>query len=149
MYVISSATPADIPSLRALLAILFTQEADFQPDAARQSAALQQIMTHPETGHILTLREEKSILGMVILLYTISTACGGRAAWLEDMVVNPLRRNKGLGGMLLEAAIAHARSEGCLRITLLTDHVNDIALRLYGRHGFVRSEMMPLRLSLE
>jgi GNAT superfamily N-acetyltransferase len=149
MNQIRPATADDIPQLCTLLSILFTQEADFQPDAGKQSAALRQILEHPETARILVLREGDDIIGMVSLLFTISTACGGKAALLEDMIVHPARRGDGLGGTLLQAAIALARREGCLRITLLTDRANDAAMRFYQRHGFGISEMMPLRLVLD
>lgn len=146
---ITPSTPDDIPQLCALLAILFTQEADFLPDAQKQASALRQIIAHPEAGHILVLREGNGISGMVSLLFTVSTACGGKVALLEDMVVHPSRRNNGLGNKLLQAAIELARRENCLRITLLTDRANDSAIRFYQRHEFGISEMMPLRLALE
>lgn len=149
MQTISPATPDDIPQLCELLAILFTQEADFQPDEKKQSAALKLILDHPETGRILALRESGKVVGMVGLLFTVSTACGGRAALLEDMIVRPAQRGNGLGGKLLRAAVDLARQEGCLRITLLTDRANDSAIRFYQRHGFGMSEMLPLRLALD
>ena len=149
MTQVTTATAADIPQLCALLAILFTQEADFRPDVNKQSAGLRQIIEHPEIGHILVLREGKSIIGMVNLLFTVSTACGGKAALLEDMIVRAERRGDGLGGKLLNATIELARQEGCLRVTLLTDRANDAAIRFYMRHGFGMSAMMPLRLTLE
>jgi hypothetical protein len=58
---------------------------------------LRAIIEHPEIGCILVLREGSVILGMVNLLYTISTSCGGRVAILEDMIVHHARRNGGLG----------------------------------------------------
>src|SRR5271169_6680192 len=145
---IATATADDIPQLCSLLSILFTQEADFQPDANKQSSGLRQIIEHPEAGRILVLREGKAILGMVNLLFTVSTACGGRVTLLEDMIVHPLRRGDGLGSKLLQAATELAQQEGCLRITLLTDRANDAAIRFYQRHGFGMSTMMPLRLAL-
>ncbi|HET7833850.1 MAG TPA: GNAT family N-acetyltransferase [Gallionella sp.] len=148
MNKIHSATLADIPQLCTLLAILFTQEADFEPDAAKQSAAMCQIIAHPETGHILVLRESTDIIGMVNLLFTVSTACGGKVALLEDMIIHPAHRHDGLGSKLLRAAIELARSENCLRLTLLTDRANDAAIRFYQRHGFGISTMLPLRLTL-
>ena len=149
MQTITLALPDDIPQLCTLLEILFAQEADFQPDAKKQSAALREIIEHPETGCILVLREGNNILGMVNLLYTVSTACGGKVAILEDMIVHPSRRGNGRGSTLLQAAIAHAQNESCMRITLLTDRANDSAIRFYQRHGFGLSAMMPLRLGLE
>jgi len=149
MHLITPATPEDIPQLCALLAILFTQEADFQPDTARQSTALREIIARPATGRILVLREDDKIVGMVNLLFTISTACGGKVAILEDMIVHPSRRSDGLGSKLLQAAKVFAQGEGCHRITLLTDRANDSAIRFYQRHGFGMSEMIPFRLSLD
>lgn len=86
------------------------------------------------------------MIGMVNILYTVSTACGGRVAIVEDMILRAEKRNNGFGTLLLSAAIELARGEGCLRITLLTDRTNDSAIRFYQRHGFVLSEMVPMRL---
>ncbi len=58
---------------------------------------------------------------MVTILFTVSAAEGGRAAWLEDMLVHPDRRGQGIGWQLLSHALAEARIAGCTRITLLTD----------------------------
>lgn len=149
MQQIDTATPADIPQLCELLAILFSEEDEFTPDAARQAAALNEILARPESGCILVLRRGETLAGMVSLLYTVSTACGGKAALLEDMIVRPPLRGEGLGGRLLEAAIARAQQKGCLRITLLSERANDGALRFYQRRGFRISGMLPLRLMLE
>jgi ribosomal protein S18 acetylase RimI-like enzyme len=143
---ISRATVEDIPQLCELLALLFDQEAEFRPDSALQAEGVRQIIEFPERGRILALREGQSVIGMVNLLFTVSTALGGRVAILEDMVVRPECRSRGAGSILLEAALALARSSGCLRITLLTDTENEPAQRFYKRHGFIRSDMIPMRL---
>jgi GNAT superfamily N-acetyltransferase len=148
MSSITPATPDDIPELCELLHLLFTQEADFEPDAARQAAGLRAIIGNPAVGRILVAREAGAVVGMANLLFTVSTACGGRVAWLEDLIVRPERRGGGLGAALLEAAVAAARAAGCLRLTLLADRSNAAAIRFYQRHGFSRSEMIPLRLAL-
>ena len=149
MKEITPAVAADIPQLCELLAVLFTEEAEFAPAPGPHARALHDIIASPGAGRILVLREEGGILGMANLLFTISTACGGRVALLEDMVVRPERRADGLGSELLDAAIALARQEGCLRITLLTDRANDGAIRFYQRRGFLLSEMLPLRKLLD
>ena len=149
MASISKASVEDIPQLSQLLSLLFAQEADFSPDTAKQSTGLRAIVEHPGVGCILVLREGTDVIGMVNLLYTISTACGGRVAILEDMIVLPEKRSDGLGSQLLSSAIELARSEGCSRITLLTDRTNDATIRFYERHGFALSEMIPLRLPLK
>lgn len=146
---IRTATPADLPALCRLLDQLFTQEAEFTPDRAAQERGLQSIIENAATGEILVTCEGERLLGMVNLLYTVSTALGAPAALLEDMVVDAGDRGRGLGTRLLEAAIATARSRGCRRITLLTDADNAEAQRFYARSGFARSPMIPLRLALD
>jgi GNAT superfamily N-acetyltransferase len=149
MIEITKATKEDIPWLCELLGFLFAQEAESQPDRSLQSAGLQNIIDFPERGQILVLREWGSPLGMINLLFTVSTALGGRVAILEDMVVHPDHCGSGAGSKLLQAAIDFAKSVGCRRLTLLTDQTNKSAQRFYKRHGFTLSEMVPMRLLLE
>lgn len=148
METIGPATLDDVPELARLLEILFTQEADFHPDRARQERGLRLIMNSPHLGTILAAHDGDSIVGMVSVLFTVSTAEGGPAGWLEDMVVRPDRRGDGLGSRLLQAAIEYARAQGLTRLTLLTDKVNAGAIKFYQRQGFTESAMTVLRLSL-
>jgi len=138
----------DIPQLCALLAELFAQEADFTPDAERQRRGLRLILDNPECGRVYCASQAGIVIGMVSILFTVSTAEGSRAAWLEDMVVDPAWRGHGIGRRLLQHALDEARLAGCTRITLLTDDDNHKAMRLYGRAGFERSAMVPFRLKL-
>ncbi|MFZ5455861.1 MAG: GNAT family N-acetyltransferase [Pseudomonadota bacterium] len=142
---IEAATPEDIPALCALLSALFAQEAEFTPDAAAQARGLAMIIGDPRVGSVLVARRDGEVVGMVNLLFTVSTALGERVVLLEDMVVAPSVRGAGVGSALLTAAIDFARAQRCPRITLLTDRVNADAQRFYARHGFTASDMLPMR----
>jgi GNAT superfamily N-acetyltransferase len=142
---IRPAGTGDIPRLCALLAELFAQEADFTPDAERQRRGLALILDDPGAGRVYRAVHSGAVVGMATILFTISTAEGGRAAWLEDMVVDPAWRGRGIGAGLLNRALAEARLKGCTRITLLTDSGNHRAMRFYTRAGFARSAMAPFR----
>ena len=146
MTEISPATLADLPQLVGLLTILFTHEVELAPAPAKQETALRLILTQPDQGRIFCAREGALVLGMVSLLFTVSTAEGGRSAWLEDMVVHPEHRNQGVGERLIRHALDSAKTLGCTRVTLLTDGVNTDAMRFYERAGFARSQMVPFRL---
>ena len=146
---INLATVSDTPALSAILSILFTQEAEFQPDTVAQQRGLNAILSDPALGEILVARQNGQIVGMVNVLYSISTALGARVALLEDMVVAPAMRGSGLGSQLLAAAIKHAKQRGCLRITLLTDADNYAAQAFYQKQGFEKSSMIPLRCNLQ
>ncbi len=139
------AQPADLDAMVALLALLFTQEAEFEPDAARQRAGLALLLAEPALGSVLVAVRAGRVVGMVALLFTLSSALGTRVALLEDLVLEPALRGFGHGRSLLEAAIAHGVARGCARVTLLTDVDNQRAQRLYTERGFVRSTMVPFR----
>ena len=143
---VGEAIVGEIPRLCELLAELFTQEAEFRPDPERQAAGLRRIIDHPEVGSILVLRRDGEAIGMVNLLFTVSTALGAPVALLEDMVIHPDHRGDGHGSRLVQAAVERAEAAGCARITLLTDHDNEAAQRFYRRHGFESSSMLPMRI---
>ena len=143
---VSIATLAEIDELVHLLNVLFTQDIEFEPDYKKQKAGLEQIISNPSIGEILVMKIDGKVVGMVSLLYSISTALGGNVAILEDMVMAKDFRGKGLGKELLQEAIDFAQKHGCLRLTLLTDFDNEAAIRFYQSAGFSLSKMIPLRL---
>ncbi len=143
-----SARMEDLPQLVELLGILFTQEHELAPDAAKQSRGLRLIVEDPAIGRIYVARDGTRVLGMVNILRTISTAEGGPAGMLEDFVVRPECRGRGVGAQLLAYAAGRAKADGLLRLILLTNGDNVNAQRLYERAGFKRSGMLPMRLKL-
>lgn len=143
---VSLATLSEIDELVHLLNVLFTQDIEFEPDDEKQKNGLEQLICNPSVGEILVMKVDGRVAGMVSLLYSISTALGGKVAILEDMVVAKEFRRKGLGKELLHEAIAFAQKRGCLRVTLLTDFDNETAIRFYQSVGFSLSKMIPLRL---
>jgi ribosomal protein S18 acetylase RimI-like enzyme len=148
MIVFEPAREADLPQLVELLGVLFDQEAEFRPDAAKQAVALKLILSDPVRGRIYVARDGRRPVAMASLLFTVSTAEGGKAAWFEDLVVHPDYRQQGTGQKMLAYVISQAKAEGVLRITLLTDMQNERAQALYRRAGFVGSPMRPMRLKL-
>lgn len=137
----------ELPELVALLGILFSQESEFAPDDAKQARALEKILSDESVGRVYVARRSGEVIAMATLLYTISTAEGGLAALLEDVVVRPAHRGRGIGSALLRHVLAEASKEGVLRVTVLTDGQNERAQRLYSKLGFERSTMTPMRLN--
>jgi GNAT superfamily N-acetyltransferase len=148
MLIVEEAKLSDMESLIDLLTLLFSQEAEFVPERDVQKTGLQTILEDAKVGTIFVLKDEQKIIGMVSLLWTISTALGGRVAFLEDMVLEPAWRGRGGGHMLVEHAIGYAKKLTCKRITLLTDPDNFRAHRFYQQFGFQTSMMQPMRLIL-
>jgi GNAT superfamily N-acetyltransferase len=145
---IEQATLEDLPALTDLLYDLFTMEGDFVPNRAKQMRGLRLILEQPNRGRIFVLRQNGIILGMINILFTISTAEGGFVILLEDVVVHRDYRAHGFGSKLLMHAIEYAKKKDFLRITLLTDRLNEQGHRFFKRHGFFESKMIPMRLVL-
>ena len=71
---------------------------------------------------------------------------GGRCAELESMHVAPDQHGRGVGGVLLEAAVEAARAGGCYRVQLTSNAARADAHRFYARHGFTASHVGFKRL---
>src|SRR5881396_2884359 len=144
--VIEPATEADLDELSQMLGELFAQESDFRPDKEKQLRGLRLIFEQPSRGRVFVLRRDGAIVGMINLLFTISTAEGGFVILLEDLVVHKKYQGKGYGSKLLQHAIDFAKKKNFLRITLLTDRPENVAQEFFRHHGFVESSMIPMRL---
>ena len=139
------ATQNDLTFLVPLLTLLLTQEAEFAPDPCKQRAGLRSILKHPERGRIFVLEVDGRITGMASLVFTVSTAMGGRAALFEDFVIEPSYRGLGLGRLLLTRIIAAAKLLKIKRLSLVTASDNARAQHLYASVGFERSGMVVMR----
>jgi GNAT superfamily N-acetyltransferase len=144
--VIEPATEADLDELSEMLGELFAQEGDFRPDKEKQLRGLRLIFEQPSRGRVFVLRQNGAIVGMINLLFTISTAEGGFVIVLEDLVVHKKYQGKGYGRKLLQHAIDFAKQKNFLRVTLLTDRPENVAQEFFRHHSFVESSMIPMRL---
>lgn len=145
---IEPATLGDLDALVELTMELFQMEQDFCPDRSRQEHGLRLILEQPSRGRIFVVRTDHRIIGMANLLMTISTAAGGFALILEDVIIHPDHRGHGFGTLLMNHVINFAREKGFRRITLLTDKSEEDAQRFFQRFGFEFSAMLPMRLLL-
>lgn len=146
--VIEQATMEDLPQMVDLLYELFGQEGDFVPDRMKQERGLRLILEQPSRGRIFVYRWNTTIVGMVNLLFTISTAEGGFVVLLEDVIVRLDYRGRGVGAQLMQHAIDYATKKEFLRMTLLTDRLNAEGQAFFEKLGFFKSQMIPLRLPL-
>jgi GNAT superfamily N-acetyltransferase len=144
--VIQPAIAEDLDELSSLLGELFSEESDFRPDREKQLRGLRLIFEQPNRGRVFVLRRDRSIVGMINLLFTISTAEGGFVILLEDLVIHKEYRGHGYGSMLLDYAIEFAKQKNFRRITLLTDRPELRSQNFFRKHGFYESPMLPMRL---
>ena len=145
---IEAATLDDLPALVELVGSLLDLEEDFEPDRDKQEHGLRLILEQPNRGRIFVLRTDHTIMGMVNLQFTISTAEGGFVLLLEDVIIHPEHRGESYGTRLVEHVIDFARKKDFRRITLLTDKISEESQRFFQRFGFAKSHMIPMRMPL-
>jgi GNAT superfamily N-acetyltransferase len=61
----------------------------------------------------------------------------------ELVTLNALTIGAGVGGALIEAVVHAARAAGCARVSVMTTNDNLPALRVYQRHGFALTALLP------
>jgi ribosomal protein S18 acetylase RimI-like enzyme len=72
----------------------------------------------------------------------------GPAGVLHDVVVDPEQRGRGVGRLLLDAALTFLRSRGVPRVVLWTAALNAPAQRLFASAGF-RQTMIEMTRELD
>ena len=85
---------------------------------------------------IILARQEGEPVGVVIAQRNIVTFKASEALNIHDFFVTRSARGSGVGQMLMKRTIAHARSMGCVRVTLEVDTENTNARRFYRASGF-------------
>jgi ribosomal protein S18 acetylase RimI-like enzyme len=63
----------------------------------------------------------------------------GPAGVLHDLIVDPAHRGRGVGRLLLEAALAHVQANGLSQLVLSTAERNEAAQRFFASMGFRRT----------
>jgi ribosomal protein S18 acetylase RimI-like enzyme len=155
---IRHAAAADSHALGRLGALLVRIHHDFDP--------LRFIAATPQTerGYGEYLAKQIGRAGIVLLVaeqggevvgYTYAgveswdyMSLRGPAGVLYDIVVDPAHRSKGVGRMLLDAAMAELKTRGAPRVLLSTAEQNEPAQRLFARAGF-RPTMIEMTRELD
>ena len=147
--IIRSARLDDIPQTCSLLSELFSIEADFMPDAEKQAAGLRLLLTDRSGQSIVFVAEKgDEIIGMCSVQTLISTAEGGRAGLLEDLIVRSDCRGNGIGKRLLSEAFKWCASENISRLQLLRDKENAPAQKFYIGNGLRDTLLVCMRKAL-
>lgn len=143
------ATESDIADLAALLATLFSIEADFNADFNSQKIGLSLLIKNIETATIQVARNSAGkVIGMVTAQLVISTAQGAASAWIEDMVVDTGYRENGIGKQLLQNALSWAKNKGATRAQLLVDNENIAAIGYYQHLNWQATQLQARRVFL-
>lgn len=143
----------DFDCLVSLLGELFSIEEDFVVDEARQRRGLA-MMPNNGRGRIIIAERSQAenapgpVIGLCTGQITVSTAEGGPAVLIEDVVVSKDWRGRGLGPKLMNGITDWARENEATRLQLQADTENTPALGLYERLGWEPTQLTCLRSRL-
>jgi ribosomal protein S18 acetylase RimI-like enzyme len=130
---------SDAPRLAALLAAGSLRGGEEPADPSAYESALDEIAATPG-NEVLVAEVGGAVVGMCQLLtFRHLQERGGRCAEIESVHVDERLRSSGIGGTLLEAAVARAEAAGCYRVQLTSNKSREAAHRFYERHGFAAS----------
>ena len=147
MFLVRKARQEDLEQLVVLLRLLFAIEEDFSFDAAKQRQGLGLLLKN-DRGCVLAAEAAGRVVGMCTGQLVISTAEGGPAVLVEDVVVDPQYRDQGTGRALMTALADWALEQGVTRMQLLADKNNHPALAFYDRLGWQTTALVCLRQHL-
>ena len=129
------ASLADLDALAPLFDA-YRQFYEQAPDLALARAYLGERMARGECVVYVALAASGEVVGFTLLYPTFTSVGARRIFVLNDLFVRPSARGTRAGVALLEAAKAHARAAGALRLSLRTAHDNARAQRVYEQNGW-------------
>ena len=133
-------------SLVQLLKILFDVEEDFSVDEERQRSGLKLMLDDGRKRHCIKVAElGGEVVGMCTVQLLISTAEGGVAGLVEDMIVDPRFRGQCIGRLLMEHIETWTLKRGVTRLQLLTERTNFQALAFYDKIGWESTKLICMR----
>ena len=147
--IIRRATAADLPSLGRLGALLVGVHHDFDakrfiaPSPGTPSGYASFLGT--QLGHrdvaIFVAEEDGQVIGYAYAAVEDFDymSLRGPAGVLHDVIVDPARRGRGVGRLLLGAVLQFVNSRGAPRVVLSTAERNEAAQRLFASMGFRRT----------
>ncbi|MEJ2851895.1 MULTISPECIES: GNAT family N-acetyltransferase [unclassified Saccharothrix] len=135
---IRAATADDDPE--RLFDLLWTlAPEDDRPEPGRLRSAWSAAMAQ-EGRRVLLVEVGGDLVGTIDTIVVPNLTRGARPFMLvENMVVDPGARRRGLGSALLDSALAWAAECGCYKVQLLSNARREEAHSFYEKHGFVPS----------
>ena len=89
-----------------------------------------------ENTYCIVCRNENNILGFLNLNIDYQLHHNGKIATIEELIVGNKHRSNGIGGLLLESAIAYAKNSKCKTIELTSNFSRERAHDFYTKNGF-------------
>ncbi len=141
---ISVAEAADAEELTQALVRLVPQLSRSNPAPSRE--AVRARLAHDAVTQLLARGDDGAIVGVATLAtFPIPTAV---RAWIEDVIVDEASSNQGIGRLLVDALVEHARALGAKTVDLTSRPSREAANHLYRKAGFEPRDTNVYRFDL-
>jgi ribosomal protein S18 acetylase RimI-like enzyme len=137
---IRRASPDDAPAVARLLHDFNAEYDEPTPAVPVLATRLRELLA---AGEITVLLAADPPLGFALFRIRPSLWSKGGDTYLEELYVIPERRGEGMGGALLDAAMAAARVAGADHFELTTGETDTEARALYESRSFTNREGAP------
>lgn len=131
---IRKATMEDRERVIELLGTLLIPGGEVPESWSDETQIFRRLVENPDLGTILIAEVNGEVAGVTTLSYPTALRCCGLYSCIEENIVDERCRGRGIGGALLDAAIAEATARGCDEIQV--NAPGEKSYPLYLRHGF-------------
>jgi ribosomal protein S18 acetylase RimI-like enzyme len=132
MVEIRTAREEDEAALRALDLATWSPRASPGPPPEPDRPVLER----RGAANVLVAVDGEALVGSLVLGSWLPLASSRHLLEIKGLAVDPARQGEGIGTLLLDAAVAHARATGRRRLLLRVLSTNTGARRLYESRGF-------------
>src|SRR5712692_5480756 len=133
--VVRPAEREDRPQLLELIKGYFAFYRTPFPVESNMERLLDRLEQDPGRGVQLVADAGGRLQGFASLYACLDTLVADRVLVMNDLFVDPSRRNRGIGAALFDASLAYATAHRYARLDWVTAQDNRDAQRFYDRHG--------------
>lgn len=119
----------------------FTATTELDVISALAAEIVDDVAARPKRRHLLIMGQERALAGAVVLRPARLPVQAHRAE-VEWLLVDPDAQNRGFGGQLLDAAVAHAQAIGVAQLHLTTRSGQGLE-EFYTGRGWTESGRWP------
>jgi PhnO protein len=106
------------------------------------------LLSDPQSRILLALNESQAV-GLIHLCTHPALRLNGYHVWIEELVVHPEFRSRGIGKELLDAAARYAQMRNAVLIEVQTSNKRESLRRgFYAKNGFVQAQSTLYRRQL-
>lgn len=138
--------PADARDLDLLVDLMqeFYAESGYPLERARARWCFERLIADPALGRLWLILADGAPAGYVAVTFGFSLEYGGRDAFVDDLFLRPVARQRGLGNAVLVEVEEVCRGLEVRALHLEVERANGPAQSLYRKRGFAEDGRLLL-----